>query len=230
MTDKERGFPDAGLTKEEAVAVYDRLAPVYGVWGALFESRAADRSLELSLPEDATDEDVLEVGVGTGDFFGRLVDANPDGRNVGVDISRRMAERTRARMVRKSKNLDADWQVARADAFALPFDDDSFDLVVCQYVLDLIPADGFAPLLDELRRVLRYDGRLSTVTLAPSDGVLPRLLGFLHRLSPKLVGGCRPVPVKEILEDNGFRIRESETVRQLGLPSDVVVAVPYDYG
>ncbi len=206
---------DETLSKEEAASVYDMLAPVYGVWNRLFESRAADRAFGMT---DARG-DVLEVGVGTGVFFKRLAEAENSGTVVGVDLSRRMAERTAARVTGSDGA-----SVVRADGFALPFDDGSFDAVFCQYVLDLLPPDGFGDFLGELRRVLRPDGELSTVTVSPSEAPANRLLSWLHGISPKLVGGCRPVPVEGILGDNGFEVREKERVRQSGMASEVAVS------
>jgi len=46
----------------------------------------------------------------------------------------------------------------RADITAIPFEDESFDLVLCNHVLEHIEADTQA--MSELRRVLRPDGRL----------------------------------------------------------------------
>ena len=90
------------------------------------------------------DVDVLEVGCGTGLILERL------GRRarsaVGVDLSPGMLERARARGL----------EVHQSDASSLPFDDESFDLVVSFKVLAHVEDIGGA--LREIHRVLRPGG------------------------------------------------------------------------
>lgn len=95
--------------------------------------------------------DVLEVAVGTGLNFGHY----PPGTAItGIEWSAPMLERARARA--REVGLEADLGVA--DAADLPFDDASFDTVVCTLSLCCIPEDDGA--LAEAARVLRPGGRL----------------------------------------------------------------------
>jgi SAM-dependent methyltransferase len=76
----------------------------------------------------------------------------------------------------------ADWQ--QADAQALPFDDEQFDLVACQFGVMFFPgkADAFA----EIRRVLTADGRLLMSTWGPVDthGFAAALMAGVQRAFP----------------------------------------------
>jgi SAM-dependent methyltransferase len=76
----------------------------------------------------------------------------------------------------------ADWQ--QADAQALPFDDEQFDLVACQFGVMFFPgkADAFA----EIRRVLTADGRLLMSTWGPVDthGFAAALMAGVERAFP----------------------------------------------
>ncbi len=84
---------------------------------------------------------VLDVGGvmgGTRGQFATLADFFPEDETCAIDV--RVADHPDHLAV---------------DGPPLPFDDASFDLVLCQDVLEHVPADGRTMLLDELRRVSR---------------------------------------------------------------------------
>jgi ubiquinone/menaquinone biosynthesis C-methylase UbiE len=85
---QEQSPVEARVSQSDATALYDKLAGVYNLFGHLAESKARDRSLELA--DVKPGQHVLEVAVGTGLAFVHVVRANPDGRNVGIDISQGM--------------------------------------------------------------------------------------------------------------------------------------------
>jgi len=84
---------EARLKKEEVVKVYTSVAPIYDLWGTLTETRARRRALELAGIKNG--EAVLEVALGTGLTFREILKANPDGNNVGVDLTPAMLEKAR---------------------------------------------------------------------------------------------------------------------------------------
>lgn len=95
--------------------------------------------------------DVLEIAVGTGlnlPFY-------PEGvRLTGVELSPNMLAVARER----AADLGVDADLREADAEALPFDDESFDTVVCTLSLCAIPDHAAA--IAEMARVLRPGGRV----------------------------------------------------------------------
>jgi SAM-dependent methyltransferase len=124
---------------------YDRYM---GPW--LFEPYAAD--LVARLPEGDKLE-VLEVACGTGIVTRRLREALPASATlVATDLNEPMVEYARAAV----PDPAIVWR--QADAQALPFEDGSFDVVVCQFGFMFLPdkAQGFR----EARRVLRPGGLL----------------------------------------------------------------------
>jgi ubiquinone/menaquinone biosynthesis C-methylase UbiE len=207
------------LTKAEVVKVYAATAPFYDLWATLTETRARRRAVALAAIRDG--ESVLEVAVGTGLAFADILGRNPNGRNEGVDLTAAMLARAR----RKAERAGAgNWRLRVGDAYGLDFADAAFDVLLNCYMFDLLPEDGFAPVLAEFRRVLRPGGRLVLVNLAPGDGALSRLWSRVHAVNPAWVGGCRGVRLDGVVRDAGFAIETSERVSQLGVPSEAILA------
>ena len=86
---------EARLDKSKVPDTYRRIAALYDAWARLTESRARDRCLELAAIRDG--ESVLEVAVGTGLAFEKIIEANPSGRNEGIDLTDAMLARADAR-------------------------------------------------------------------------------------------------------------------------------------
>jgi SAM-dependent methyltransferase len=96
----------------------------------------------------------LEIGAGTGYFSLNLLRAGAVGRATCTDISPGML----ATLEANAAALDLEVEAVRADAEALPFEDERFDLVLGHAVLHHIPEleRAFA----EFTRVLRPGGAL----------------------------------------------------------------------
>lgn len=99
-------------------------------------------------------DDVLETAAGTGVLTRALADRLPGARITATDLNPPMLARARQRVGDSSLV-----QFQQADALALPFPDDSFDLVACQFGVMFFP-DRVAG-HREARRVLRSDGHLA---------------------------------------------------------------------
>jgi len=211
---------DAGITKEQVTAVYRRVAPMYDVWAWLTERKARDRCLQLAAIQDG--ESVLEVAVGTGLAFVEILKSNPTGRNEGVDLTAAML----ARAEKKARRTAAvNYRLRIGDAYALDFPDDSFDVLVNNYLFDLLPEDDFLAVLGEFGRVLRPGGRLAMVNMTEGRRWYHRAWEHLYHVNPALLGGCRPVTVLRSLERCGFRDIKTEYVSQCTFPSEVVFGV-----
>jgi ubiquinone/menaquinone biosynthesis C-methylase UbiE len=125
---------------------YDRyLGPL------LFEPYAEDLASRLaSVPMSA----VLELAAGTGVLTARLRRALPAKTALtATDLNEAMLGFARAKL----PELEIDWRVA--DAQDLPFPDEAFDGVACQFGIMFVPDKGRA--FREARRVLRTQGILA---------------------------------------------------------------------
>jgi ubiquinone/menaquinone biosynthesis C-methylase UbiE len=98
--------------------------------------------------------DVLEVAVGTGLNLPLYRD---DARVTGIELSSAMLDIAEQR----AKNLGREFDLQIGDAHHLPFDENSFDSVVCTFSLCNIPDVDQA--VSEMKRVLKPGGKLILV-------------------------------------------------------------------
>ncbi|MCA2247879.1 class I SAM-dependent methyltransferase [Mycobacterium intracellulare] len=123
---------------------------------------------------------VLEVAVGTGLNLAAYPDAIA---LTGIDWSQAMLDIAR----RRADELGRTVTLQRADAHHLPFDDNTFDTVVCTFGLCAIPDDSQA--LTEMTRVMRPGGRLVLVDHIESSSAPIRLVQRLLEVFTVPLGG-----------------------------------------
>jgi ubiquinone/menaquinone biosynthesis C-methylase UbiE len=100
---------------------------------------------------------VLDVGAGPGYFALGLADlVAPDGRVDGVDINARFVEDANQRSAHRP-----DVAFHQVDNHHLPFDDGTFDCVVCKNVLEYVP--DLPASLAECGRVMKPGGRIHII-------------------------------------------------------------------
>ena len=141
-------------------AAYRRYASFYdALFGPVLQP---GRKAVLEALECRPGERVLEVGVGTGLSLPLYP---PSVRLTGVDLSREMLEKARARVQRRGlANVEG---LHEMDAHAMDFPDASFDKVVAMYVISVVAHPE--RLLAELRRVCRPGGEIFIVNHVRSD-------------------------------------------------------------
>ena len=130
---------------------------------------------------------VLEVGCGTGFTASYMAEAIGC-RIMGIDLSPGMVEWAEKRAARK--NLQARCQFRVADAQQLPFEDNTFDAMLCESVTAFVPDKRLA--LSEYRRVVKPGGYvgLNEGTLVkgipPDDFIafIKRAMGGVDFLDP----------------------------------------------
>jgi SAM-dependent methyltransferase len=108
-------------------------------------------------------DNVLEVGCGSGLLWANIASLLPELQLTLTDISEGMLDAAR-QAVAPFGNLDL-VEARTCDAQELPFDDDSFDVVVANHMLYHVPDRPRA--IGELARVLRPEGVLMSATNGP---------------------------------------------------------------
>jgi len=158
--------------RETVEQAYDRWAPVYDlVFGGVF-SKGRKAAIQAT---NKIGGRVLEVGVGTGISLPQYASHL---RIFGTDISEAMLRKAKRRVADlRLKNVEG---LAVMDAEKLEFPDNSFDVVMAQYVVTAVPNPEKA--LDEFARVLRPGGELIILTRVSADAGVRRFIE--QRLQP----------------------------------------------
>lgn len=211
---------EAKIEKRDVPKVYQKIAPKYDLWGALTESKARNRCLELAAIQDG--EAVLEVAVGTGLAFVEILKSNPHGTNEGIDLTEEMLAQAREKAEQtglKNYHLQVD------DAYHLDHPDNTFDVLINNYMFDLLPEEDFSIVLGEFKRVLRPGGRLVMVNMAQCERWHNTIWEYVYRMNPALMGGCRGVSLQSHLKSLGFIDVRREFISQMTFPSEVVYSV-----
>ncbi|MFL6836718.1 MAG: class I SAM-dependent methyltransferase [Bradyrhizobium sp.] len=158
--------------REMVERAYDRWAPVYDlVFGGVF-SKGRKAAIQAT---NNIGGRVLEVGVGTGIS---LPQYGSQLRVFGTDISEAMLQKAKKRVADlRLKNVEG---LVVMDAEKLEFPDNSFDVVMAQYVVTAVPNPEAA--LDEFARVLRRGGELIILTRVSADAGVRRFVE--QRLQP----------------------------------------------
>jgi len=169
---KLNGTQQLDFDRATVEQAYDRWAPVYDlVFGGVF-SKGRRAAIAAT---NRIGGRVLEVGVGTGislPLYGAHL------RIFGTDISEAMLAKARRRVA--EFNLENVEGLAVMDAEKLEFSDNSFDVVMAQYVVTAVPNPEAA--LDEFARVLRPGGELIILTRISADAGMRRFVE--RRLQP----------------------------------------------
>jgi arsenite methyltransferase len=169
---------DVGLLKSEIKKTYasvsqepekDFVFPTGRAWAEDLDypdelARVPDRAVEsfagvanpFSLGRLAPGERVLDLGSGAGtDSLVAAQMVGAEGHVTGIDMTPEMLAKARA----AATEMDAaNVEFVEAEAERLPFADESFDVVISNGVIDLVPDKD--AVFAELHRVLRPGGRL----------------------------------------------------------------------
>src|SRR5260370_6021801 len=213
-----------GVAHEQAQAFYNRMG-IKQDWQAFYEAKATHDLVTHASFETA--QAVFEFGCGTGAFAEHLLAAHlsPKAQYVAVDSSTTMIRLAQARLARFGSRVAVEQTDGSLRFGAASRSSDRF---VSTYVADLLSASDIAEVLSEAHRLLRPEGLLCLVSLTPGPTWFSRLVTGLwigiHRLTPALVGGCRPLELRVLLQASPFQLEYVHVVTAFGIPSELIVA------
>jgi ubiquinone/menaquinone biosynthesis C-methylase UbiE len=157
------------MDSEEAEKVFDQYAEAYrDWWGPIIEPPAVRLLQRVSPPPgDGAPFDLLDVGTGTGALALAVLERWPGARVTGIDPSSRMLDIAADRARLRWSGLPERLRLVVATADRLPLADQSMDLIVSSFVIQLVPKRP--AVLREVRRVLRPGGGVAVVTWQDDD-------------------------------------------------------------
>lgn len=140
--------PSSDIWKTESLTLFDSESEHYAIEREHMPYFRAQLRLTLEMIGSRQGR-VLSIGCAAGGEFQALRERQC--RVSGVDYSLQMLQ-----MARKRFRVDPGVTLSRADAENLPFQDASFEIVICLGVLEYLPA--YEKALREARRVVKPDG------------------------------------------------------------------------
>lgn len=203
---------DDTARQEKERGAWDRQAGVYDGRVLRTYKDAYDLSIEKVRAAAAPEQDVLEIGCGTG--IVSLGVAACVHRLVATDLSPEMLAVARDKAARAGVS-NVEFRVA--DGYALPYDDGSFDVVLVFNTLHVVQEP--AAVLREAHRLLRPGGWLLSATDCYAEPVpipvrlmlsLQKVLHWLGVLP--LMWYFRKEEVERLLADSAFEVIEAEVL------------------
>ena len=141
---------------------------------------------------------VLEVGAGDGSILKLLADQNFAPEYAAVEISDSGVEHI------KSRKIPGLQSVQLFDGYHLPFEDDSFDLIILSHVLEHVEHERL--LLRELKRVAKY-----SVIEVPRDYKAGVDNKIKHFLAYGHINVYTPTSLRYLLRTEGFEVEKDLT-------------------
>ena len=198
-------------SKDETRAFYDKIAHVYDLLAE--HSEAPVRQAGLHMLDIQPGQTVLEIGFGTGRcLLGLAQSVGAKGKVYGIDLSEKMRDISEACL--EDRGLQDRVELCCGDALHLPYPDRSMDGVFMSFTLELFDTPEIPMVLSECQRVLRTGGRIVVVGMSRvvPGGVVTEIFEWTHRHFPNYLD-CRPILVRQALEDAEFHIAESQIVK-----------------
>lgn len=191
------GMIESTYTDDKARKYYNWRASNYDL-GAGFEEEFHEEAVRLA--DAQSGQHVLVVACGTGRGMIELAQAvGSTGRVDALDLSDAMIEQARAKTEKLGLNDRVHFK--QGNAKDLPYPDNSFDIVYNGYMFDLIPFDGFEPILKEMYRVLKPGGKLVLLNMSKPD----EKKTFYESIYRWTGIPCRPVLMAPFLNGLGFK-------------------------
>ncbi|MDO8632297.1 MAG: class I SAM-dependent methyltransferase [Phycisphaerales bacterium] len=172
---------DQQIPTQDATAIANFKAVVRATWAAGDFPAVAERNIwnvgERIVRHVGVNRGnaVLDVACGSGNAAIRA--AQSGGNVIGVDLTPELFER--GRQLAEEAGVQVEW--IECDAEALPFEDESFDVVFSTFGCMFAPRHRVAAL--ELARVLRAGGRIGLTTWTP-DGPIGEFFKTISEFMP----------------------------------------------
>jgi ubiquinone/menaquinone biosynthesis C-methylase UbiE len=187
--------------KEETKDKFNKQAKKYDSTNYSKHARGLYDTVLIKLDQFSFNK-LLDVGCGTGNLLA-LIFSKYDVQIAGVDLSPDMLEIARKKLGEKT-------DLRLGDSEYLPFDDESFDVVICTDSFHHYPHPKNA--LTEFRRVLHPKGRIiiaDPYAPTPIRQIFNLIMPHTHEGDVKMYSEYN---IRKLLENTGFNTIEWEKV------------------
>lgn len=211
---------------KDVIRIYGEASEIYSYLEEIFEKNIRKKAVKLLNPRSG--ERILDIGFGTGCSLVQIANSmDRKGKIYGIDITREMIDLAKNRV--EKEKLAKKVKLIQADARKTPFKTSQFDAIYIAFTLELFNTSDIRTVLQEIRRILKQDGRLGLVSMSREDyedSKFVKAYEWFHKKFPKRID-CRPIYVKETLEKAGYSIKETKEMKILGLcPVLIALAKP----
>ncbi|MBL0300421.1 MAG: class I SAM-dependent methyltransferase [Cytophagaceae bacterium] len=189
------GSKNVGVKEDFKKAYDDQYNSESGVWRGLGALKKAKNILEIT--SGKTFDKVLEIGAGDGSILKILSENNFANEYYALEISQSGIQKISSK---KIKNLKL---AKEFDGYLLPFENQSFDLVVLSHVLEHVEHERI--LLREINRVAK-----AVVIEVPKDYRFGADKKIKHFLSYGHINIYTPTSLKFLLISENFKILKSK--------------------
>lgn len=153
---------------------------------------------------------VLDFGCGPGSFTDVLSQQKPTTKIVGLDMASRQIDFAKKNISQNKINGMIDFVCIDQNNFQIPYSDGFFDKVTCIEVIEHIHPFFSLKILEEIRRVLKVNGRL-IITTPNYRSLWPFIEIILENISPvkyheQHINKFTPNAFVKFLETAGFNI------------------------
>lgn len=181
----------------------------------------ADLGLGCGIPTEFADikegDFVLDLGSGAGNdvFIARKL-TGEKGKVVGLDMTEKMINKAKENKLKLGyENVE----FVQGDIEQMPFDDNQFDVVISNCVLNLVPDKNKA--FSEIFRVLKPGGHFCISDIV-TEGNLPEKLQEIATLYVGCVSGALQKDLYlDIVKQSGFNEISIRKAKQINIPDSV---------
>ncbi|PWT79325.1 MAG: methyltransferase type 11 [Acidobacteria bacterium] len=189
---------------KNGLAPYDKQATSYDRTWRRYIARTLG-FLKATISFRSSDK-ILDIACGTGEFERLILREHPDQQMIGIDISENMLN-----FAREKCRAYPNAAFLKADASALPFPDQTFDLVVTANSLHYFDKPSVS--LAEMRRVLLPAGSLVILDWC-KDYLMCRCFDFCFRRIERGYQSCYTQrELQRLLDAAGFAIQSTRKIK-----------------
>jgi demethylmenaquinone methyltransferase/2-methoxy-6-polyprenyl-1,4-benzoquinol methylase len=174
--------------KTESYKIFDQIAPTYDFLNRLLSfgiDKGWRKKIVKSLPNNPSELKILDLATGTADVPLTLIKSPKVKQITGLDLSAGMVELGRKKVA--EKNLQDKIELVIGDGTAIPFEDNSFDVVTISFGIRNFEDPEKS--LRDIFRVLKPGGRLLIAEFSiPKNPIVRGVYFFYFRKLLPFIG------------------------------------------